>query len=264
MIFMHGIKKIYFTCSHGKTNMTNNTIKKIQSLKQGKYRREHGQYFIEGKRLVKSALESGAKIENVYYTDSFKNDNPELIQTIEQAGFALEQIATKQLEKISFTQSPAGIAAVCNLPDMGNPDINQQKWLYLYQVSDPGNMGTLFRSAAWFGFTHIALSPDCVDPFNPKVVRAGMGAHFGLSIHSNIELSLFADSHTLIGADHRGNDVSDFKSPEKFVLILGSEAHGLSKDIQGILDQTIAIEKTGFGESLNVGVAGAILMEKLA
>jgi len=244
--------------------MTNNTIKQIQSLKQGKYRREHSQFFIEGKRLVKSALESGAKMENVYYTDAFKNENPGLIQKIEKAGFTFEQIATKQLEKISFTQSPAGIAAVCNFPHIGNPDVNQHKWLYLYQVSDPGNMGTLFRSAAWFGFTHIALSPDCVDPFNPKVVRAGMGAHFGLSIHSNIELSLFADSHTLIGADHRGNDVSDFKSPEKFVLILGSEAHGLSKNIQGILDQTISIEKTGVGESLNVGVAGAILMEKLS
>ena len=244
--------------------MTNNTIKKIQSLKRGKYRREYSQFFIEGKRLVKSALESGAKMETVYYTDAFKNENQALIQTIENAGLSFEQIAVKQFERISFTQSPAGIAAVCDFPDIGNPDINQHKWLYLYQVSDPGNMGTLFRSAAWFGFTHIALSSECVDPFNLKVIRAGMGAHFGLSIHSNIELNLFADSHTLIGADHRGNDISDFKSPEKFVLILGSEAHGLSKEIQEIIDQTIAIEKTGFGESLNVGVAGAILMEKLA
>ena len=244
--------------------MTNNTIKKIQSLKRGKYRKEYNQFFIEGKRLVKSALESGAKMETVYYTDAFKNENQALIQTIEKAGLSFEQIAVKQFERISFTQSPAGIAAVCDFPDIGNPDINQHKWLYLYQVSDPGNMGTLFRSAAWFGFTHIALSSECVDPFNLKVIRAGMGAHFGLSIHSNIELNLFADSHTLIGADHRGNDLFDFKSPEKFVLILGSEAHGLSKEIQEIIDQTIAIEKTGFGESLNVGVAGAILMEKLA
>ena len=244
--------------------MTNNTIKKIQSLKRGKYRREYSQFFIEGKRLVKSALEYGAKMENVYYTDAFKNENPALIQTIEKAGLSFEQIAVKQLEKISFTQSPAGIAAICDFPDIGNPYINQHKWLYLYEMSDPGNMGTVFRSAAWFGFTHIALSSECVDPFNLKVVRAGMGAHFGLSIHSNIELNLFADSHTLIGADHRGNDISDFKSPEKFVLILGSEAHGLSKEIHDIIDQTIAIEKTGFGESLNVGVAGAILMEKLA
>ena len=80
--------------------MTNNTIKQIQSLKRGKYRREYSQFFIEGKRLVESALESGEKMENVYYTDSFKNENPVLIQIIEQAGFKLEQIAIKQLEKM--------------------------------------------------------------------------------------------------------------------------------------------------------------------
>ena len=80
--------------------MTNNTIKKIQSLKRGKYRREYSQFFIEGKRLVKSALESGAKMENVYYTDAFKNENQALIQTIENAGLSFEQIAVKQLEKI--------------------------------------------------------------------------------------------------------------------------------------------------------------------
>ena len=89
--------------------MTNNTIKKIQSLKRGKYRLEYSQFFIEGKRLVESALESGEKMENVYYTDSFKNENPGLIQTIEQTGMSLEQILTKQLEKISLTQSPAEI-----------------------------------------------------------------------------------------------------------------------------------------------------------
>ena len=260
---MYDMKKIYFTLDHSKTNMTNNTIKKIQSLKQGKYRREHRQYFIEGKRLVKSALESGAKIDNLYYTDAFKLENPALIEKIRQGGFLFEQIATKQLEKISFTQSPAGIAAVCNLSPIDSPDISQSKWLYLYQVSDPGNMGNLFRSAAWFNFTNIALSSDCVDPFNPKVVRAGMGAHFGVTIHSNIELTLFTNSHTLIGADYRGIDMTDFKSPNDFVLILGGEAHGISKEIQGMLDQIISIQKTGFGESLNVGVAGAILMEKL-
>jgi TrmH family RNA methyltransferase len=244
--------------------MTNNDIKRIQSLQRGKFRKEFSQYFIEGKRLVQSALELSAKIDSVYFTDPFRIENMEMVDSIQNSDISFKQIPTKQFNKISFTQSPSGIAAVCCLPDRGKADLDQNKWLYLDNISDPGNMGTLFRSAAWFGFTHIALSPDCVDPFNPKVVRAGMGAHFGLSIHSNIELNLFADSHTLIGADHRGNDVSDFKSPEKFVLILGSEAHGLSKDIQSIIDQTISIEKTGFGDSLNVGVAGAILMEKLA
>ena len=244
--------------------MTNNEIKRIQSLERGKSRREYGQFLIEGKRLVQSALEWGAGLDLIYFTDPFRRENTKWIQSIESSGVSYENIPAKQLEKISFTKSPSGIVAVCNLPEQQQPNLNQNRWLYLDRIADPGNMGTLFRSAAWFGFTHISLSPDCVDPFTPKVVRAGMGAHFGLSIHSNIELNIFPDSHTLIGADHRGNNMSDFKSPENFVLILGSEAHGLSKDIQSIIDQTISIEKTGFGESLNVAVAGAILMEKLS
>jgi TrmH family RNA methyltransferase len=103
-----------------------------------------------------------------------------------------------------------------------------------------------------------------VDPFNPKAVRAGMGAHFGLSIHTNIDLNLFAESHILIGADHRGDSLGNIENSEKFMLVLGSEAHGLSESILEKLDFTVAIEKRGFGESLNVGVAGAILMYELS
>jgi len=244
--------------------MTHNEVKYIQSLQRGKFRKEYQQYLIEGKRLLKSALELGVELENIYYTDSFKNENLSFIQAIEQSKSNFEQISSKQFEKISTTKSPAGIAGICKTPKQIEPDLKQTKWLYLDKLSDPGNMGTLFRSAAWFNFTYIALSPDCVDPYNPKVVRAGMGAHFGLSIHTNFELSQFSDSHTLIGADQRGNDVSHFKTPERFVLVLGSEAHGLSSTIEQNIDTTISIKKIGFGESLNVGVAGAILMEKLS
>ena len=244
--------------------MTNNDIKRIQSLELGKFRMEYNQFFIEGKRLVQSVLGLSAKIDSVYFTDPFRIENMEMIDSVQNSDISFEQIPTKQFSKISFTQSPSGIGAVCRLPDQGKADLNQNKWLYLDKVSDPGNMGTLLRSAAWFNFTQVALSPDCVDPFNPKVVRAGMGAHFGLTIQPNIELNLFADSHILVAADHRGNDLSDFKVPDKFVLVLGSEAHGLSDSVRKRLDETISIEKTGFGESLNVGVAGSIVMEKLA
>ena len=244
--------------------MTNNDIKRIQSLQRGKFRKEFSQYFIEGKRLVQSALELSTKIDSVYFTDPFRIENMEMVDSIQNSDISFKQIPTKQFSKISFTQSPSGIAAVCNFPDLTKPDLDQKRWLYLDKISDPGNMGTLFRSAAWFNFTHVALSPDCVNPFNPKIVRAGMGAHFGLTIQPNIELNLFADSHILVAADHRGNDLSDFKVPDKFVLVLGSEAHGLSDYVRKQLDETISIEKTGFGESLNVGVAGSILMEKLA
>ena len=172
--------------------------------------------------MVQSAFERKIKPDLIYFTEPFQRENTEWIQSIESSDVSYENISANQLEKISFTKSPSGIVAVCNLPEQQLPDLNQNRWVYLDRIADPGNMGTILRSAAWFGLNHVALSADCVDPFNPKVVRAGMGAHFGLSIYSNIELNCFADSLTLIGADHRGNDVSDFKSPKKFVLVLGS------------------------------------------
>ena len=240
--------------------MTNNEIKRIQSLERGKSRREYGQFLIEGKRLVQAALEWGEEPDVIYFTDPFRRENTEWLQSIESSGILYENIPTKQLEKISFTKSPSGIVAVCNLPEQQQPDLNQNRWLYLDRIADPGNMGTILRSAAWFDLNHVALSVDCVDPFNPKVVRAGMGAHFGLSIHRNLALGRFSKTHTLIGGDHRGSDPTTVKFPEHCVLVLGSEAHGLSSDSLEMIKQKIAVKKFGFGESLNVGSAAAILM----
>ena len=179
--------------------MTNNEIKRIQSLKQRKYRREHGQFLIEGKRLVQSALERKVEFDLIYFTEPFQRENTAWIQSIVSSDVSYEHILTKQLGQISFTKSPSGIVAVCKFPEQHLPDFNQKRWVYLDHISNPGNMGTILRSAAWFGLNHIALSEDCVDPFNPKVVRAGMGAHFGISIHSNIDLGRFSKTHTLIG-----------------------------------------------------------------
>ena len=240
--------------------MTNKEIKRIQSLKRGKCRREHGQFLIEGKRLVQSAFDRKVEPDLIYFTEPFQLENAEWIQSIESSDVPYESIPTKQLEKISFTKSPSGIVAVCKFPEQWLPDLNQNRWVYLDRISDPGNMGTILRSAAWFGLNHVALSSDCVDPFNPKVVRAGMGGHFGISIHSNVNLGWFSKTHILIGGNHRGADPASVKFPEHCVLVLGSEAHGLSSDSLEMIKQKVAIEKMGFGESLNVGSAAAILM----
>jgi len=242
--------------------MTNNEIKIIQSLDRKKVRQEMGQFFIEGKRLVQSALEFQRQLHEVFVTDLFLKDHSDFGDVLQNSGVKLTQISSKVMDKLSFTKSPSGAAAVCALPTPTLCDTSQEKWLYLDHVSDPGNLGTLFRSAAWFGFRHVALSTNCVDPYNPKVVRSGMGAHFGLSIHSDILLNQFFDSHTLIGADHHGTPVERFSVPENFVLVLGNEAHGLTDETKAHLNEIVAIAKRGFGESLNVSVAGAILMER--
>ena len=134
------------------------------------------------------------------------------------------------------------------------------KLIYLDKISDPGNMGTLIRSCEWFGIKNIALSPKCADPYNPKSIRAAMGAHFGVTIHINTDLSIFKKTHRIIAADLSGENASNYEFPNKCVLVLGSEAHGISKKNLDHIEDFIFINKLGTGNSLNVSTAGSILI----
>tara|TARA_B100000029_G_scaffold515199_1_gene621074 strand:+ start:1600 stop:2346 length:747 start_codon:yes stop_codon:yes gene_type:complete len=244
--------------------MINSEIKRVHSLEKIKYRQRYQQYFIEGKRLVQTAIEMQANLEIIYVTHSFLKDNSDFKDKIFACGVEMTCIPSKVMKKLSFTESPSGIAAICRLPKPNPLNESIPKWVFFDKISDPGNMGTLIRSAGYFGFNHIALSPDCVDPFNPKVVRAGMGAHFGLSIYTNVFLSQFTVSHTLIGADQSGKSSDQFSVPKNYVLVFGNEARGLSDESRNLLHEFVTINKQGFGESLNVSVAGSILMYKFS
>ena len=121
-------------------------------------------------------------------------------------------------------------------------------------------MGTLIRSCAWFGIKNIALSPDCADPYNPKSVRAAMGTHFIVTIHMNTDLNIFKKTHRIIAADLSGENASAYDFPNKCVLVLGSEAHGISDQNLDCIEDFIFINKLGSGNSLNVATAGSILI----
>ncbi len=237
-----------------------NNYKKIQSLKYLKYRKQYGEFLLEGKRLVQTALDCKTRFSSVFCTDHFKNTNETWIKNLIEKQIVPVIISSKKFEKISFTKSPSGIGAVCKIPKQYVLNLKTDRWLYLDRISDPGNMGTLMRSAAWFGLKNIALSSKCVDPYNPKVVRAGMGAHFKIVIHYNIQLKKFHYTHKIVAGDHRGQIVKEFKFPKKCVLVLGNEAHGLREKNQQYIDHLIGIKKKGVGESLNVASAGSILM----
>ena len=245
------------------TKMINSEIKRICSLRHKKYRYNHHQFFIEGKRLIQAALEYEHKLSAIYITNRFIQDNPEWAESSITNNVKVIHLSSKIMEKISNTKTPSGIAAVCILPKVSKPDNNVNRWLYLESISDPGNLGSLFRSAAWFGFNHVGLSKDCVDPYNPKVIRSGMGAHFPLTIHTEFELSGFLKSHKLFGADQNGTELTKVTLPNKFILALGNEAHGLSNDIRQQMSKAISIKRWGFGESLNVAIAGSIIMYQL-
>ncbi len=236
----------------------------LKSLKFAKSRKHHNMYLIEGKRLIKSALKAHVKIKSIYCSEIFINENKTWIKKNITKTINITIINKKQLQSISNTKSPSGIITYCTMPFKKNLDLNQHKWLYLDKISDPGNLGTLMRSAAWFGILNIALSPNCVDPYNPKTVRSAMGAHFDISINTNITLDNFKHSHKIIYGSLNGKNINNYSFPNKCVLVLGNEAHGISEENQIFIEENISINKIGSGESLNIAAAGAIFLYMLS
>ncbi len=241
-------------------------IKRIRSLKSKKGRQEHGQFMIEGYRLVKTYLENQAGIIDVYYTKSFKQQYKRFNLLSKNSEKELVLITEKLMSQISDAITPSGIICICKTIRIPVPNFSAQTWLYLYQLSDPGNTGSLLRTAAWFNIKNIAFSPYSIDPFNPKVVRSAMGAHIHIDIYINMGLGQFQDNNYLtIGADQNGKEVIDqFVSLHKRVIVLGGEAHGIGQTIKHKLDKIVSVPKMGYGESLNVAAAGAILMNRLS
>ena len=246
--------------------ISHSDIKRIRSLKSKKGRQEHGQFMIEGYRLVKTYLENQAGIIDVYYTKSFKQQYKRFNLLSKNSEKELVLITEKLMSQISDAITPSGIICICKTIRTPVPNFSAQTWLYIYQLSDPGNTGSLLRTAAWFNIKNIAFSPYSIDPFNPKVVRSAMGAHIHIDIHINMGLGQFQDNNYLtIGADQNGKEVIDqFVSLHKRVIVLGGEAHGIGQTIKHKLDKIVSVPKMGYGESLNVAAAGAILMNRLS
>ena len=239
-------------------------IKQLSRLSTKKGRNEYGLYLIEGLRIIRSALRAQAPINRIFVTTRFEESvNYQSMSNQFNKILKPELIDEKTMKQITQTVTPSGILAVCSLPKITElPSTIASNWLYLDKIADPGNLCTLLRSAAWFGTTQVALSPHCADPFNPKVMRGGMGAHFSLQMVTNCDLRQFKSSdHLLIGADHRGMSIVDFNNnANDWVLVIGSEAHGISKENSNHIEYSLSIPANGSGNSLNAAVAGSIML----
>jgi len=236
------------------------SYKTIHSLRHSKHRKFYNKFVIEGKRIVESALIFNSNIVTIFCSDNFLKENKSWVQKHVKRNNIIKTIDKKTLFKVSNTKSPQGILAVCDIPKQNPIKLTIDRWIYLDKISDPGNMGTLIRSCAWFGINNIALSPKCADPYNPKSIRAAMGAHFVVTLHTNSNLSIFKNTHKIIAADLKGKNATTYDFPKKCVLVLGSEAHGISNQNLDCIEDFIFINKIGSGNSLNVSIAGSILM----
>ncbi len=248
--------------------LSTSQVKYLRSLHVKKYRVAEQKYIIEGHRLVGEALNSNIKLCQVWCSQTYADKNNTLIDTLKKRKITVDITSEKSLSQVCESQHNQGIIALTPIPQITSFQIDNTPILILDNISDPGNMGTLLRTAEWFGICNVILSPNCVDPYNSKVIRSAMGAHFYLSQLMQTDLgelipAIKAQNYTIVGADMEGTPLSQLTPPENWVLILGSEAHGLSSHILPFIDEKVTIPKKGNIESLNVAVAGGVIMEKM-
>lgn len=237
----------------------NKIIKEVNSLKAKKERDKTGLFILEGKRLV-DEIPNSWEIKYLLKAESYSEDiNFEKVYTVKDSLF----------EKISETVNPQGILAVCHIKefDVTNVDYsNSPFFVVLENVTDPGNMGTLIRTADAAGADVIFLSKGCVDIYNPKVIRATMGSIFHLPIYRNLNLmdlmEDFKNNNVKTLAAHLKGTSTPYKvdMTTACAVIIGNEANGLSDEISEMASDLVKIPMPGKAESMNAGIAGGILI----
>jgi TrmH family RNA methyltransferase len=245
--------------------LSNSQIKLVKSLHIKKIRVAKKQFIIEGHRLIEEAFRAKTKFDDIWCTEQYAEKNNELLIALKRAQNTWETTSEKSLSQVCDSRNNQGIIALITLPEQAQFKIDNSPLLLLDNISDPGNMGTILRTAEWFGVKNVIFSPKCVDPYNSKVIRSAMGAHFHLNqiVQDNLIKTipkLKNEGFTIIGADMDGIPLNKFSPPKKWALVLGNEAHGLSPHIKPLLDESVTISKSGNIESLNVAVSSGIIL----
>lgn len=232
----------------------NNKYKYIQKLKNKKYRDKENSFIIESKKLVEEAI-SSANVDFIFTNE----DSDDFDTSIEKISFT-----NQVFNKLSSLVNSDGIAAVVKKPE--SKGLSSKRVLLLDQLNDPGNMGTIIRSAEAFGFTDIIITPGTCDIYNEKTLRASMGSIFRLNfLKMNYdEILKLKKSYKLVAADMSGYDINKCDIEDDLILVIGNEANGLSETTKSMTDIFVKIPMQGEIESLNAAIAASIIMNKLS
>lgn len=241
--------------------LTKNTIKQIASLKQQKFRKELGLFVVEGRKMTEELLHSNFEIVGVYATEAFLSDYPAFAQA--------ETVTEVQMQQMSGQDTPPGILSVVKIPQQDEIKTTSRLILALDGIANPGNMGTLIRTAEWFGIHDIVCSKDCVELWNPKVVQATMGSLFRVKVWES-DLAIYLhhakdEGKSIYGALLEGENLFQMQAKPEGILVIGSESHGIRADVLPCITHPVTIPRVddSMTESLNAAVAGAILMAEM-
>lgn len=231
--------------------------KQIRLLGQKKHRQEQGLFLIEGTKMIRETLASDWPLEYLVLPSQSKPGADIPLP----AGLPVFAASPDTLSGLgNFQTNSAGILVARQKPIGTKPDENAPFWLVLDRISDPGNLGTIIRLADWFGLSQVLLLGDCVEWWNPKVVAASMGSLLRIRPVRVSREQVDTPDRPWFAADMEGQNLYDFRFPDKASLLIGNEAHGLDPDWLRRADRRIRIPAFGQAESLNAAMATGLLL----
>lgn len=239
-------------------SVNNTKIKQFAKLHARKERKKSGTFLVEGYHLVEEAVKSDVHVRAILAVQTDKITDEMIERSDEQY-----EITFKVAEKLSQTEAPQGIYAVCEMPEYTLNNV--MKILYLDQIQDPGNVGTIIRTADAAGMDAVVLSKGTVDIFNDKVLRASQGSVFHIPVVEADfeEARQFVDGPIYGTSLEGGDDYQLVEATESFMLVLGNEGSGISASILSETDKNLFVPIYGQAESLNVAICSGILMYHL-
>ena len=249
-------------------SLSQNLYKFVRSLQLKKNRDVENLFLVEGTRLCEEALNSEYQVNYLILSESLRQSERivKILDKCQAKKLPVYSTDEKKFNTLTDTQTPQGIACVVSKKDQSQ-NLNSGKLLLcLDAIRDPGNMGTIIRTAEWFGVDGIITSADSVDIYNPKVLRSTMGALFhvpvkeGVTLHDEM-LSLKKNNFKITGTVSDGGvPLAQFRKQEKTILLIGNEAQGLNPELDSIIDNNISIPGKGKSESLNAAIAAGIIL----
>lgn len=240
----------------------NSRIAHVRELLTKKGREAEGAFLLEGPTLLSEADRSSASLRELYVTQK-AFDSHALLHKIEAGGVPVYIVNDATAAKLSEVETPTGIVAVCASRTVPPAQFFAQDGpvLLLAGINDPGNAGTLVRSADAFGVRRVLFGSGSVEPFNPKVVRASMGSlfHIDIAVGTPAEVTAAAGGWDFFGLTARGEPLGDLRLGPRSVLVVGHERHGLGA-WEPLCGRSVGIPMAGAAESLNAAVAGSIAL----
>ncbi len=235
-------------------------IKRLKRYKMKKYRDLDSRFLAEGRKLVLELLHSSCPVELIVVTQQWLDKN----NTVDQFSVPTLLCDEKEFNQLSQLRQPDGILACCH--QLVPKPYQKRGWtLVLDHLNNPGNLGTIIRTADWFGFNEIICDTNTVDVYNHKVIQSTMGSIVRISVHyTDIKAYLSTQNRPVFGATLQGQRLEETAFKESGIVLMGNESHGIDNALFPFIDQEITIPKIGQAESLNVAVATGIILSSIA